>query len=86
MQLPIEIFLQASLEKEGTTIEISKAAVAQWAMIASATAAIATALSFGGPPALTIVLVLIWGMAVIPDSAQFLRWWPTMHPPTTPGA
>ncbi|MDT8343954.1 MAG: MFS transporter [Thermohalobaculum sp.] len=50
---------------------IGKAQVAQWAMLASGTAAIATALSFGGPVWLTAAAMIIWGMAVIPDSAQF---------------
>ncbi len=50
---------------------IGKARVAGWAMAGSATAAFATALSFGGPPWISIILVVIWGILVIPDSAQF---------------
>ncbi|HMB47700.1 MAG TPA: MFS transporter, partial [Afifellaceae bacterium] len=31
----------------------------------------ATAASFGGPVWLTFLLILIWGIAIVPDSAQF---------------
>ena len=48
-----------------------KAEVARAAMIASGVLAVATAISFGGPPAITMALIILWGMAVIPDSAQF---------------
>jgi hypothetical protein len=40
-------------------------------MAASGSAALLTALTFGGPVWLTFVLVVVWGLAVIPDSAQF---------------
>ncbi len=50
---------------------IGKAEVTIIAMAVSASAAIATALSFGGPVWLTLPLILIWGASVIPDSAQF---------------
>jgi MFS family permease len=50
---------------------IGKARVAQWAMILSASLALATALSFGGAVWLTFALILFWGIAAIPDSAQF---------------
>jgi hypothetical protein len=50
---------------------IGRAEVAALAMAASAVAAIATALSFGGPPWITVILILAWGFAIIPDSAQF---------------
>ncbi len=48
-----------------------KAEVTMLAMLASGTAALLTAVTFGGPVWLTFVLVIVWGMAVIPDSAQF---------------
>lgn len=48
-----------------------KARVAGTALAISGSAALATALSFGGPAWLTIFLVVIWGAAVIPDSPQF---------------
>jgi hypothetical protein len=50
---------------------VGKAEVAISAMAVSGAAAVLTALSFGGPVWLTFVLILIWGIAVIPDSAQF---------------
>jgi MFS family permease len=50
---------------------IGKAQVTIIAMALSGSAAIATALTFGGPIWLTFVLIIIWGIFVIPDSAQF---------------
>jgi MFS family permease len=50
---------------------IGKAEVTVVALTISGLSAIATAAVFGGPPWLTLILVVIWGLAVIPDSAQF---------------
>lgn len=50
---------------------IGKAEIATLAMVASGILAVLTAFSFGGPPALTFALIVMWGIAVIPDSAQF---------------
>jgi MFS family permease len=50
---------------------IGKARVAGWAMITSAACAALTPLAFDAPFAWTFVLVLIWGVAVVADSAQF---------------
>ncbi len=50
---------------------IGKADVTIIAMAVSATSAILAALTFGGPVWLTFLIVLVWGIAVIPDSAQF---------------
>lgn len=50
---------------------IGKAQIAIWAMGLSGAAAAANALAFGGPVWLTFALMTIWGLAVIPDSAQF---------------
>ena len=50
---------------------VGKANVTIVAMLASGSAALLTALTFGGPVWLTFVLVIVWGLAVIPDSAQF---------------
>ena len=50
---------------------VGKARVALWAMAASGSAGLLTALAFGGPVWLVAPLVLAWGAAVIPDSAQF---------------
>lgn len=50
---------------------LGKAEVTIAAMTLSGLSAILTALTFGGPVWVTFVIVLIWGMTVIPDSAQF---------------
>ena len=50
---------------------IGKAEVTIIAMAVSGAAALLTALSFGGPVWLTFTLIVVWGIAVIPDSAQF---------------
>lgn len=50
---------------------LGKEQVAGGTLAISGTLALATAASFGGPVWLTIPLVLAWGMAVVPDSAQF---------------
>lgn len=50
---------------------IGKANIAILAMAVSGSAAIATAFTFGGPVWLTFLCILIWGAAVLPDSAQF---------------
>ena len=50
---------------------IGKARVAELAMQASGAAGLATALAFGGPIWLVATLVLVWGAAIIPNSAQF---------------
>ncbi|CAN0553682.1 unnamed protein product, partial [Laminaria digitata] len=51
--------------------KVGKARVAASALSVSGTAAVLTALTFGGPPYLTFSLVLLWGAAVVPDSPQF---------------
>ena len=48
-----------------------KARVAMWAMIASGTCAALTVLVHGGPPLLLYALIVVWGFAVVADSAQF---------------
>ena len=50
---------------------IGKARITIIAMAISGSAAIATAIAFGGPVPLVFLLFVIWGLAVIPDSAQF---------------
>ena len=50
---------------------IGKARITIIAMAISGSAAIATAAAFGGPVVLVFALFVIWGLAVIPDSAQF---------------
>jgi MFS family permease len=50
---------------------LGKARVAMWAMLASAACAALTTVVFGGSPFWLFVLVMIWGFAVVADSAQF---------------
>ena len=50
---------------------IGKAEVTIIAMALSGLAGLATALTFGGWVWLTFALILVWGLAVVPDSAQF---------------
>ena len=50
---------------------LGKARVAMWAMLASATCAALTVVVYGGAPILLYVLIMIWGFAVVADSAQF---------------
>jgi MFS family permease len=65
---------------------IGKARVAEISMQASGAAGLATALAFGGPVWLLAVLVLIWGAAVIPDSAQFSALVADAAPPEHAGS
>lgn len=48
-----------------------RARVAMWAMLASATCAALTVVVFGRAPVLLYSLVVLWGFAVVADSAQF---------------
>ncbi len=50
---------------------VGKARVAMWAMLASAACAALTLVVFGGPPVLLYALIMVWGFAVVADSAQF---------------
>lgn len=50
---------------------LGKARVARWALVASAACCLLTIAVFGRAPALTFLLVMIWGFAVVADSAQF---------------
>jgi MFS family permease len=50
---------------------VGKARVAGWALVASASCAALTAALFAGRPLWIFVLVMIWGVAVVADSAQF---------------
>lgn len=65
---------------------VGKARVAQLAMMGSGTAAVATALSFGGPAWLLIALTLVWGLTVVPDSAQFSALVADAAPPDRAGS
>lgn len=50
---------------------IGKAEVATISMILSGSSALLAAITFGGPVWITLVIVIVWGITVIPDSAQF---------------
>jgi MFS family permease len=65
---------------------LGKANVALWAMAVSGTAAVATALAFGGPPWLTFLIVTVWGLSVVPDSAQFSALVADAAPPEQVGS
>jgi hypothetical protein len=55
-------------------------------MAASGLAGLCVALSFGGPVWLTAALILVWGAAVIPDSAQFSALVADAAPPDRAGS
>jgi hypothetical protein len=65
---------------------IGKARVARAVLVASGSAAVATALSFGGPIPLVVVLMLFWGLMVVPDSAQFSALVADAAPPDRAGS
>jgi len=63
-----------------------KARTAIIAMMVSGAAALATAMSFGGPVWLTFWLIVIWGAAIVPDSAQFSALVADAAPPEQAGS
>ncbi len=65
---------------------IGKAQVTIIAMTVSGLAALATAVSFGGPPWLTFCAVAIWGIAIVPDSPQFSALVADGSPPEIAGS
>src|SRR5690606_36492544 len=56
------------------------------AMVASGACAVLIAVTFGGPPALTFAIAVVWGLAVIPDSAQFSALVSDFAPPEKAGS
>lgn len=62
------------------------AEVASTALAMSAGAALLSALAFGGPVWLSFLLFLVWGLAVIPDSAQFSALVADFAPPHLAGS
>ncbi|MEO8678953.1 MAG: MFS transporter [Vicinamibacterales bacterium] len=50
---------------------LGKARVAMWSMLASAGCAALTVVTYGAPPIWLFALVMVWGFAVVADSAQF---------------
>jgi MFS family permease len=65
---------------------IGKARVAAAAMVVSGLAGLGVAATFGGPVWLTAALILVWGAAVIPDSAQFSALVADAAPPDRAGS
>jgi MFS family permease len=65
---------------------IGKAEVTIMAMGLSGLAGLATAATFGGPVGLTLALILVWGLAVVPDSAQFSALVADAAPPHLAGS
>ncbi len=65
---------------------IGKAEVTIIAMVLSGSSAIATAATFGGAPWITFVIVVIWGITIIPDSAQFSAIVADASPPEQAGS
>ena len=65
---------------------IGKAEVTIFAMAASGSAALLTAATFGGPVWVTFFLIVVWGIAVVPDSAQFSALVADASPPHLSGS
>lgn len=65
---------------------IGKAELTILAMALSGGSALATAATFGGPVWVSIVCVLIWGITIIPDSAQFSALVADFAQPDTAGS
>jgi MFS family permease len=65
---------------------IGKAEVTIIAMAVSGLSALLAALTFGGPIWITALLVILWGIAVIPDSAQFSAIVADASPPHLAGS
>jgi MFS family permease len=65
---------------------IGKAEMAAIAMAVSGASALLVAVTFGGQPWLTFVLVLLWGISIVPDSAQFSALVADASPPSQAGS
>ncbi|MGI9371494.1 MAG: MFS transporter, partial [Hyphomicrobiales bacterium] len=66
--------------------KIGKADVAIIAMWVSGVSALATAFTFSGAPWLTFICIIVWGIAIIPDSAQFSALVADASPPEQAGS
>src|SRR5204863_3444043 len=55
------------------------------AMAVSGACAAVIGLTFGGPPALTLVIAIVWGISVVADSAQFSTAITELSPPAYVG-
>ncbi|QEX18659.1 MFS transporter [Hypericibacter terrae] len=65
---------------------IGKAEVTIVAMALSGAAALATAATFGGPVWITFAIVVVWGLTIVPDSAQFSALVADASPPQQAGS
>jgi MFS family permease len=65
---------------------VGKANVTIVAMAMSGASALAAAVTFGGPVWITFVIVIAWGISVIPDSAQFSALVADASPPEQAGS
>ncbi len=65
---------------------IGKAEVTIIAMALSGSSALLTAATFGGAPWITFVIVVVWGITIIPDSAQFSALVADASPPDQAGS
>jgi MFS family permease len=65
---------------------IGKAEITIIAMAVSGSCAVLAALTFGGPVWLTFAIVLVWGTAILPDSAQFSALVADHSPPEQAGS
>jgi hypothetical protein len=65
---------------------IGKEEITIIAMALSGSAALATAITFGGPVWLTFTLIMVWGATIVPDSAQFSALVADAAPPELAGS
>lgn len=63
-----------------------KAKIAMGAMILSGCGAVLAAMTFGGPVWLTMIVLIAWGIAIVPDSAQFSALVADASPPERVGS
>ncbi|MEM9332400.1 MAG: MFS transporter [Pseudomonadota bacterium] len=66
--------------------KLGKAEVTIVAMIVSGLSALLAAVTFGGDPWITFVVVIVWGIAIIPDSPQFSALVADGSPPEIAGS
>lgn len=65
---------------------IGKAEMTIVAMALSGASALAAALTFGGPAWLTFAVTVVWGISIVPDSAQFSAIVADSSPPAQAGS
>lgn len=65
---------------------LGKAELTILAMAGSCLAALLAAVAFGGPPLLMAAVFVVWGLAIIPDSAQFSALVADYSPPEAAGS